>query len=147
MKPWMQHSKHWKLSQAGFMDLDTWVIQHFGQFSRAIVSFCKVHNLSTTKCTYLILPVSISFIPADDLNPKKIACIHPQNSVIYVSHEAYIFSPDTKVHGVISCYLRLSQAETRPCCINLIFNLTEYEKMKMRSSKSWKSLYQHLMAH
>ena len=34
-----------ELSQAGFMDLDTWVIQHFGQFSRAIVSFCKVHNL------------------------------------------------------------------------------------------------------
>ena len=32
-----------EVSQAGFTDLYPWVIQHFGQFSRAIASFCKVH--------------------------------------------------------------------------------------------------------
>ena len=61
----------------------------------------RVLNHEITKPTYLILPRGATFIPACDLNPNGIVCIHPQSSVVCVSHEAYIFSPDRKVHGVL----------------------------------------------
>lgn len=76
-----------------------------------------------------------------NFNFKGIMRIYLKSFVVCVLYEVYIFNFDMKVYSVKYVIWGFVRIIIGFCFINLILNLIEYEKVRMRLFKLWERVF------